>query len=825
MVRFSLVVVEKFKKGTNVRTLGTFESEKLAQQQRSSIKFVGKRGQPFVIPESEVAAFKASRRTGIFKPSFDPVKAREEEAAKIRRQKEQEKFERERAAAKEPGRKGEIARQLLASKAGIITADPELTQKQFIESRTLQQLLKGTTATFAPGAAMKIAGFEEFKAEQAMLRAEEIFTRQDGRAVQEFPTGFVPTRPISPQETIQLPIVLPESLEERTLFDIGGELQPAFRQQDFIFRDEITGGELAGLQAQAEVQRSGTLARQLGTGGVAAFEAELILTGIPKAIEATPEVLAFGALSFVFPPAAFAVGTVALATSIPGLQEEIATKGLLRTTASELPTITAFTVAGGAGARLRTTTKVRAAEFDITLERLTVKDIDPTFTFQKKPFAIISEGKPPAFLQRTISGDVITPSRLEFLLKDVKRRADLTEPTTIKELRQLLGQRERAAITKEQAAQLDIFRPEIEEFLLAEKGRAGLVTPEKLGIKTRQLQLRETFPTPEQKATFLLSQLPRIETPTTQATLFDIFGVGLPVPIGRFEPSFKIGEVFRGAGEGLRGFGRAVPDLPRIARADVAARAGLGFFPSISAGIFTDVDTDQILQQRTGQLEELISEPAVIQTPIQQQQPLIDVDILQIPISEVSPIQDVFLEQIQIQRTKQIALLVEAPLLDFPLDTFPRVPKKPKEPKKPRTPFALFGGEERAIAPPGMEGFDVIIREKGQDIEFDKKKSFPRQRAKNIGANIVDNSAAASFRIRRSRDPIDSVIDDGFFFLSNKFRSPATKSKLPPKQFIEKSLFRIDSAGERAGITAKGLIALKKKAMRNEFGFTGGFEL
>lgn len=125
------------------------------------------------------------------------------------------------------------------------------------------------------------------------------------------------------------------------------------------------------------------------------------------------------------------------------------------------------------------------------------------------------------------------------------------------------------------------------------------------------------------------------------------------------------------------------------------------------------------------------------------------------------------------------------------------------------------------------QGFDVLIREKGQDIEFDPKKSFPRQRAKNIGADIVDNSAAASFRIEKSDQPIDSGIDDVFFALEDKFRSPATKSRLPPKQFIEKRGFRIDSPGELAGITAKGLIARRKKAMRNQFDidFSGGFEL
>ena len=71
MVAFSLIVVEKFRKGTDVRSLGTFTSKTLAEQKRGEIRFAGKRGQPFIIPTSEVPSFIASRKTGIFKPTFD----------------------------------------------------------------------------------------------------------------------------------------------------------------------------------------------------------------------------------------------------------------------------------------------------------------------------------------------------------------------------------------------------------------------------------------------------------------------------------------------------------------------------------------------------------------------------------------------------------------------------------------------------------------------------------------------------------------------------------------------------------------------------------
>ena len=101
--RFVLIVTSKFRKGTDVRVISTGTQAQVSQK-RSEIKWAGKRPQPHIIKESEVPAFTAQHRTGIFKPTFDPVKAKEEEAAKIRRQKEQEVFERRREAAKLPGR-------------------------------------------------------------------------------------------------------------------------------------------------------------------------------------------------------------------------------------------------------------------------------------------------------------------------------------------------------------------------------------------------------------------------------------------------------------------------------------------------------------------------------------------------------------------------------------------------------------------------------------------------------------------------------------------------------------------------------------------------
>lgn len=148
MVRFVLLGVEKFRKGTNVVSFGTFETITQAEARKSEIGFVRRRADPFIVPEPEVAAFIKARRTGIFLPTFDPIKAAAEEAAKIRRAKEQESFERKRTLAKT----GTLEQQRVAilslqSKFGIMAKVPTPTKAQFVEARILRQLRTGTTLT------------------------------------------------------------------------------------------------------------------------------------------------------------------------------------------------------------------------------------------------------------------------------------------------------------------------------------------------------------------------------------------------------------------------------------------------------------------------------------------------------------------------------------------------------------------------------------------------------------------------------------------------------------------------------------------------------
>ena len=636
------------------------------------------------------------------------------------------------------------------------------------------------------------------------------------KAAPDFPTGFVPGRPVDPGETTQLLGPEPEPLFEK--FGTGAEIRAGgLKQQDFIFRDEITEENLLGLQAQAKVQKQQKLATALVGGGAAAFEAELILTGVPKAIKSIPEVLAFGALTFVSPPIAAIVGTAALATSIPGLQKEILGKGLLRTTASELPTIAAFTLAGAAGARLRTTQVVRGAEFDIKIEDFLTKGIDPKFTFEAKPFAIISEGKPPAFLQRTLRGDVRTPSQLDLLLREVRLREEIPKPETRSQLKKVLGQIEaRQPLTKEQARQLDILRPEIEEFLLVEPGRKGLVTPGKLGIKPMQLQLRESFPTVAQKGEFLLSQLPIISKPSKQLTFFPPGKRG-QAGLTPQELQFDIGEILKGVGEGLRegAIKFKGPELPRVAVTQ-PIRSRLGFFPGTSTEIFGAVSVDNILQQQAAQQQGLNLLPVELQQPRQKLESLLDLDILQDQITGVSPIQDVFQEQLLDQQQKQRALLVE----DILLDTIagpPRVPGRPgKPPKRPMPPKLINLGLGGIVGPAAsIDSFDVFVREGiTRRDKFIKANAepLPKNKALNLGADIVDNTTAAAFKIKKKGKTKQK--DDISFLLDEKFRRPKGKTKLEKNVFVEENKHRIDSAGELLGIPFKAR-GSRSKAIEN----------
>ena len=133
--QYSLVVVEKFRKGTDVRVLSTGTHEVLSRQHRET-KWVGKRGQPYIIPSEEVEAFSQQHRTGIFVPSYTPP-TQAERTEEYERKKRQEAFERERETAKQPTEEGETARALLKTKYGIEAPAP--SPEKVTEPTTAEQ--------------------------------------------------------------------------------------------------------------------------------------------------------------------------------------------------------------------------------------------------------------------------------------------------------------------------------------------------------------------------------------------------------------------------------------------------------------------------------------------------------------------------------------------------------------------------------------------------------------------------------------------------------------------------------------------------------------
>ena len=143
---------------------------------------------------------------------------------------------------------------------------------------------------------------------------------------------------------------------------------------------------------------------------------------------------------------------------------------------------------------------------------------------------------------------------------------------------------------------------------------------------------------------------------------------------------------------------------------------------------------------------------------------------------------------------------------------------RPPRPSPPRPP-----GVPPPIPPPLMveekvrrQGFDVLVREsrpKGKSKrQFFKvnTESLPENKALNLGGDIVDNSSARTFKIVRSKKTTEAR-DDIMFNKSHKFRRPRGRTRLPSGSYVEETQHLIDTPGEKRGITAKGLVALRRK--------------
>jgi len=77
-----------------------------------------------------------------------------------------------------------------------------------------------------------------------------------------------------------------------------------------------------------------------------------------------------------------------------------------------------------------------------------------------------------------------------------------------------------------------------------------------------------------------------------------------------------------------------------------------------------------------------------------------------------------------------------------------------------------------------------------------------------LGSYYVDNTASAQFRLKKVKGTPKPLGESIAAFNSGKYRKP----KGGGSSYIEKNKFRIDTAGELSGITAKGLA--KKRAKK-----------
>ena len=187
------------------------------------------------------------------------------------------------------------------------------------------------------------------------------------------------------------------------------------------------------------------------------------------------------------------------------------------------------------------------------------------------------------------------------------------------------------------------------------------------------------------------------------------------------------------------------------------------------------IDADLGTDLRTAALPDILTDQAL--APDIEQAPDIRVtpDVRQIPDTTLLP--DV----------SQLPDITPGQEIDVDLEL--KVPQK--------TPAILFAEEEFQFGQVN-ELYTVQAKEKGRFVNL-SKEPLPINKAKNLGADAVDNSASAQFKIKKANKQ-GAVIDDLDFFKADKFNKKENR-------YIEKNIHRIDTPGEIEGISAKGWLA------------------
>jgi len=116
-------------------------------------------------------------------------------------------------------------------------------------------------------------------------------------------------------------------------------------------------------------------------------------------------------------------------------------------------------------------------------------------------------------------------------------------------------------------------------------------------------------------------------------------------------------------------------------------------------------------------------------------------------------------------------------------------------------------------------GYDVYVRKKRKDVKVNKQ-ALTRESALSKGARLVDSTPAVTFKIRPNKKAKTVVNTKDKYFRDKeyKFRNYSLKTgKRYEDTWFEKNKYRIDSPGERKGITKKGQRARKSKPLLGSF--------
>lgn len=119
----------------------------------------------------------------------------------------------------------------------------------------------------------------------------------------------------------------------------------------------------------------------------------------------------------------------------------------------------------------------------------------------------------------------------------------------------------------------------------------------------------------------------------------------------------------------------------------------------------------------------------------------------------------------------------------------------------------ILGMEQPKIK--DVNGYNVMVPVRGRLTKMNKGR-MSRQQAMAFGGEIVDNTEAASFTIKRSGLQSRHLMMNLPSFDMGKFRY-----REKDRFFVEKNAFRIDTIGELHGISAKGWAKNRMRGARN----------